>query len=198
MKKLYSILIVCFCLYGLISCHCKKCTDNIIEANKKIPYKNNELIAFTNDTLGVVYDTVSVSFGRISSARYGCYGSSGDAEQKYCTTFSEMTFSNYFNIKIIQAPNSGDNKIYYSAIPNHGEKSENVSYVYKNEIITAIRFYTPIDTFGSQIWTRYKFKNGDSTFIYNDYYYITDRNVKLLQYTRVYKDGKRRVFKLTE
>ena len=198
MKKIYTILFICFSFYGLISCHCKKCTDNISETNKKIPYRNNELIAFINDTLGVVYDTVNVTLGRVSNASYDCYGSSGDAEQKYCTTFSEMIYSNCFDIQIIQAPNSGNNKIYYSAMPNQGEKSENVSYVYKNEILTAIHFYTPIDTFGSKIWNSCKFKNSDSTFIYNDYYYITDRSVKLLQYSRVYKDGKHRIFKLKE
>jgi hypothetical protein len=195
MRNSLYILFLILSFFCLISCHCKTCTDNITEANKKIPYKDKDLVAFKNDTLGVVSDTVRVNLGAVSTASYDCYGSSGDAEQKYCTTFSEINYSNTFEIQIVQAPNSSKNIIVYAPLnPYDKEKIESISYYYKNEKINAYHFYNNIDSLGSKIW------NGkDSNYVvYNDYYYTTENTVKLLQYSKVYKDGKRRVFKLID
>jgi len=198
MKKFNSIILYTISLYALISCHCKTCTDNITEANKKIPYINKQVIPFSNDTLGIDYDTVNVSIGSVSKASYGCSGSAGDAEQKYCNTFSEISFTNFFSLYIIQSPNSSNNVIFYNTLKYHNEVEIKVSYSYKNETLNAIHFFTVIDTLGSKIWEYYQSINADTTFVYNDYYYTTDKTIKLLQYSKVYRDGKHRVFRLKE
>jgi hypothetical protein len=197
MKRYQILIIMSISFCGLISCHCKTCADNITDVNKKIPYRDTDLVAFVNDTLGLIYDTVWVSLGQVSKDKYDCYGSAGDAESKYCSTFSEIDYSNYFQLQIVQQPNSAKNRIVYGALnpfSYYGWKIDTLSYIFKNDYIKAIHFYIPIDTFGSQMW-----KTKDSLwFVFNDYYYTTDKSIKLLQYSRVYKDGKRRVFKLKE
>ncbi|HOS83746.1 MAG TPA: hypothetical protein PK199_02405, partial [Bacteroidales bacterium] len=60
----------------------------------------------------------------------------------------------------------------------------------------ALCFYSNVDTVGSEIWNYTVSK--DSTFAYNNFYFITDTVIKLIQYTTVYKDGTRRIWRLKE
>ena len=199
MKNYSNIFLFSICIYVLTSCNCKTCKDNITEANMKIPYKDKDVVFFINDTLGIISDTVRVQFGGVSKASYDCYSSSGDAERNFCNSLSGIQYSNYFQIQIFQAPNSSNNIIIFKATQIFGvTKTDSVLVSYKNEQLKAIHFYNPVDSFGSQIWKLYKFKNADSTFVYNDYYYTTDKTIKLLQYSKVFKDGKRRVYRLKE
>ena len=195
MKKNITLFVLLVIIYTLTSCHCKTCTDNLSEANNKIQYKNKDIVTFINDTLGVVSDTIKISIGKVSKDSYDCYGSSGDAEQKYCTTFSEISYSNLFVIQIVQAPNSAKNKIVYQPLNSYyEEKNEEILYNYKDEKINAYHFYNTIDGVGSKIWQG----KDSNSFVFNDYYYTTDKTIKLLQYSKVYKDGKRRVYRLKE
>jgi hypothetical protein len=82
MKTCYLVFICSVCSFTFISCHCKTCTDNITEANKKIIYNNKDVIAFKNDTLGIIYDNITVIKGNISNESYDCVLSSGDGELK--------------------------------------------------------------------------------------------------------------------
>ncbi|NLK80990.1 MAG: hypothetical protein GX277_02165 [Bacteroidales bacterium] len=68
--------------------------------------------------------------------------------------------------------------------------------MFKNKITPVIQMYSEIDTVGSEIWNHTI--NSDSTFIYNNFCYIRDSVIKLLQYTTVYKDGTRRIWRLKE
>lgn len=191
----YSIL---FFAISLSSCkeNCIECTDNISAENKKIPYKNKDLIAFKNDTLGSVYDTVYVDLGDFS----GCY------KKKYYETYEDLCskstiikFSNKFNLHIYQSPNIGYNIIYYlysdDWILNVSNELATIQFNKKNYDV--IHYYFPVDSVGSKIWIYNSSR--DSSFVYNDYFIIqNDSIIKLLQYTTVYKDGTRRVWRLQE
>jgi len=196
MKNRNILRLLCLSTFFLHGCHCKTCIDNLTPINNKISYTNGELVAFVNDTLGAVFDTVHVSLGKPSSKQYNCSGNT-DAGEEACTCWTDFFYSNFFYLSISQADNKLNNRISCSASNyNAGEKEEVVSYTYKNDILKAVHYYFPTDTFGSQIWKIQANKKDSISFVYDDYYYTVDKSIMLLQYSRVYKNGVRRVFKL--
>ncbi|OQA98724.1 MAG: hypothetical protein BWY22_00719 [Bacteroidetes bacterium ADurb.Bin217] len=192
MKPIY---VISFVLLVFQSCSCKHCMDYLTAENNKIPYTHGEVLAFTNDTLGVLYDTVYLDLGSINTeASYGCVVSSEDYYE-YCSNWSEIKYSNNFKFGILQTPNINKNKIGYY---NSGQffKIKDDTILYKQKPVKALCFYSNVDTVGSEIWNYTMSK--DSTFAYNNFYFITDTVIKLIQYTTVYKDGTRRIWRLKE
>jgi hypothetical protein len=105
---------------------------------------------------------------------------------------SEIDYSNKFSLQILQSPNSVGNVIYYIPLNAFEWNNDAVTFNYKNEMIKAFHFYSRVDSFGSNSW-----KGKDSSIVfYNDYDYTVDKSIMLLQYTKVFKDGKRRVYRL--
>jgi len=193
-KNIYNVSVLIVCLFT--SCHCKTCTDNLSEANKKVIYTNNQLVVFKNDTLGLSYDTIKVMLHKPSSSSYDCLGSSGDVEATYCSSYSEIEYSNHFYMQISQLSNKYNNEIAYYTSNIDGEIRDTVQFNYKNTIYKAIHYYYQVDSLGSYLWNYYKQNKFDSTFVINDYYYTVDKSIMLLQYTKIFKDGKRRVYRL--
>lgn len=199
MKRIFNLaILIIINLLLLISCkeNCIECTDNISAENKKIPYQNKELVAFKNDTLGLVYDTVYVNFGIFSDC---IKKESYQTYEDLCSKSTLLNFSNKFNLHIYQSPNIGYNSVYYN---NNDDWiidiiTDSSNILINNNNFKVIHYYFPVDSLNSKIWTFNK--SNDSSFVYNDYYVIqNDTIIKLLQYTTVYKDGKRRVWRLQE
>lgn len=193
MKKLIIISIISFViLYG---CQCKHCQDNLTIENNKIPYFHGEVIIFENDTLGKMYDTVFLELGKINTdASFGCMKSNDPIVYEYCSNWSNITYSNNFTFGIRQLSNKENYKIQYFTNRYYIKKNETI--IYKQKATKTICFYSSVDTVGSEIWNYTVSK--DSTFAYNNYYFITDTVIKLIQYTTVYKDGTRRIWRLKE
>jgi hypothetical protein len=193
MKKTILLLFITISVFAVTNCNCQYCTDNISTENEKIPYQNKELVEFTNDTLGSVFDTVYVELGSPSRKAYGCNGTT-DSDNELCAANSILMFSNHFYLEISQGTNFHQNEIaYFSNISTFPEK---IFFEYKNKLIHASKISFKNDTLGSLIWKTNV--NTDSTFIYNDYIFITDTTIKLLQYSTIHKDGTRRIWRLNE
>jgi hypothetical protein len=186
MKHILYILITLF----VYSCQCKHCQDNLSEVNKTIPYKYGDIVIFKNDTLGIVYDTVLVYIGEVSTKPYACSGSH-DEHSYYCSATTELKYSNFLKLFIFQAPNEGNNMIGYLDGYNFFN-IKNETIIYNQKPTKVFCFYSNVDTVGSEIWNYTMSK--DSTFAYNNY----DTVIKLIQYTTVYKDGTRRIWRLKE
>lgn len=189
-----KIIITIYVFFALISCRCEHCYDNLTAMNKKIPYTNNSLVAFKNDTLGIIYDTVQVAFGNPNDV-YGCVVQS-DEDLKLCGAYSELKYSNFGYLEISQGDNFHGNEIAIFSRSLFGYYTELINYNYRNKIISVINLNYVHDTVGSAIWK--KCLSNDSTFIYNDYYFMVDTAIKLIQYSTVYKDGSRRIWRLEE
>lgn len=195
MKRIfYIVILVIINLLLLISCQ-ENCPDNISSENKKVPYKNNDVVQFENDTLGIVNDTVFVDLQM--PGKY--LPSSGDDDSDACGCISTLSYSNLFVLGIGQGINLYGNVIGFQYVGQSNYdyvKSVEINFSYKNEKVKAYKgsYYT--DTLGAIIWKINVSK--DSTFVYNDYIYMTDPEIKLLQYTTVYRDGTRRVWRLQE
>ncbi len=175
----------------LTNCNCHYCTDNISAENEKIPYQNKELVEFTNDTLGSVFDTVYVELGSPSRKAYGCNGTT-DSDNELCAAYSSLSYSNHFYLQIIQMSNRYNNEIVF----NYSWSMDYEDFIFNNKTIPVIHMYFETDTLGSIIWKENISK--DSSFVYNNYYFTNDTIIKLLQYSTIYKDGTRRIWRLKE
>ena len=204
MKRiLYLVLLVIINLLVLISCT-HPCNNKLGIENKKIPYKNGEIVHFKNDTLGVVNDTIAIYLDDLETKAYSSIGDNS----KSCNAWSIVTYSNSFYIRILQDFNdilyfTGQGRVEISPqnpviIHDYDDFPLNdfIDFTYNANTIKAYHMYYPIDTLGSPIWEESHQTN--TNFVYNDYIYITDPEIKLLQYTTVYRDGKRRVWRLVE
>jgi len=192
MKPIFFFIVNIIILY---SCQCKHCTDNLTAENEKIPYTYNEIVMFENDTLGIVHDTVYVYLGQVSSKPYACTGSNDD-DRDLCSASSSIKYSNFFYIEIRQHPNEGNNKIGHWNPYYVYNDTNSISIEYNNTIVEAYRCIFETDTLGSKIWSVNISK--DSNFVYNEFIYIDKPKYKLIQYTTVYKDGTRRIWRLKE
>jgi hypothetical protein len=196
MKTNKLLLIICIICFYSCKENCIECTDNISAENKKIPYQNKELVAFKNDTLGVVFDTVYVNLGFLPD----CYKK--ESYQTYEDLCGMSTFFKYSNkgfLTIDQGSNQFFNEIwiYFSDYSLFNiMQSDTLEMTFNNKLFHVNHYFFPTDTLGSPIWTHSLSK--DSTFVYNDYYFAINPEIKLLQYTTVYRDGTRRVWRLQE
>ncbi|MFW5852232.1 MAG: hypothetical protein ACOCWB_08410 [Bacteroidota bacterium] len=127
MKKTKIILLLVLSLYILTNCNCHYCTDNIRAENEKIPYQNKELVEFTNDTLGSVFDTVYVELGSPSKKAYGCNGGNDDDNYK-CGASSIISYSNFFYLEISQGSNFYQNEIAYFSKDIYSSFPEKVTF----------------------------------------------------------------------
>ncbi|HPM12529.1 MAG TPA: hypothetical protein PK734_03455 [Bacteroidales bacterium] len=194
MKKLIIISIISFIVF--YGCKCKHCQDNLSKENNKIPYNNGQVVIFENETIGIMNDTVFIELGEINTeAAFGCMHSNDPIIYEYCSAASLLKYSNNFVFGIRQLTNEDNNQIiYYSYYNFFNKKSETI--IYNKKSTKALCFYSNVDTVGSEIWNYTMSK--DSTFAYNNFYFITDTVIKLIQYTTVYKDGTRRIWRLKE
>jgi len=201
MKNYIIYLLLVIGIFTLSNCNCEHCVDNISVINKKIPYADSSNVYFKNDTLGIVIDTVFVKLGEVSTKPYACFSSSNNDDRLLCTALTTFTYSNYFSLTIYQTSNESFNNIIWHSPYGKSEFIDNfildtIEIFYKNKNITAMHLYYPDISNNSDIWL-YHF-NKDSTFVYNNYIYIIDPEIKLLQYSTIYKDGTRRIWKLKE
>jgi hypothetical protein len=198
MKNLTLYLMLAISVLLLTNCNCHYCTDNISAENKKIPYQNKELVEFTNDTLGSVFDTVYVELGSPSRKAYGCNGTT-DSDNELCWAKSYIIYStNLCTLEIIQFPNSYNNKTGIGFPYEYSEyiKFDTTSYLFNNKTYTARSVCFKSDSIGSFLWKENA--NKDLTLAYNNYIYIVEPEIKLLEYSTIYKDGTRRIWRLKE
>jgi hypothetical protein len=205
MKRIfYIVILVIINLLLQISCN-EECVDNLTAQNNKIPYKKKTVIQFKNDTLGICYDTITPFIGEITK------GSDDDFMNK-CSGGSMLFYSNFFFILVNQDPDYLHNKIEFvvcqaipwiiSQNPVHYQNeviypiTDTIVYTYKDQSIKAIKISYPFDTVGSAIWN--ESLQTDSNYVYNNYIFIINPQIKLLEYTTVYRDGTRRVWRLQE
>jgi len=204
MKRIfYIVILVIINLLLQISCN-EECVDNLTTQNNKIPYKKKIVVQFKNDTLGIRFDTITPCIGKVTYNH--------DAGQlDNCYGYSIVYYSNYFFIRVAQDNNARQNKIifhegqgvpinwYQPAYIDHQifyPKTDTIFYTYKNQSIKAIKISYPVDTVGSAIWN--ESLQTDSNYVYNNYIFIINPQIKLLEYTTVYRDGTRRVWRLQE
>jgi len=172
----------------------KHCVDNISFENNKINYKNLDLVEFKCDT-NSVFDTVFLDLEKdIGKRTYNPKDANKDGDPGTCSVVSYIKYSNLFGLGIVQSSNEQGNGIWYMDNPYLTKTSpyvETVTYTYNNKTITA--YHVNYDN--SKLW---KYYTCDSNHIYNDYYYIRDKEIKLLQYSTYYKDGSIKIWKLKE
>ena len=193
MKKLIIISIINFIVF--YSCKCKHCQDNLSKENNKIPYYNGQVVIFENDTIGIMNDSVFLELGEINTeAAFGCMHSNDPIIYEYCSNWTNITYSNNFTFGIRQLSNKENYKIQYFTNRYYNKKNETI--IYNQKPTKALCFYSNVDTVGSEIWNYTMSK--DSTFAYNNFCFITDTVIKLIQYTTVHKDGTRRIWRLKE
>ena len=181
-------------IFLLQSCY-KRCADNLTIENNKIPYIDSQLIAFQNDTLGVRYDTIFLYLADMSHRHY--LDNNSDDVNEECTSWSDIRYSNKLYIAIVQAPNGYGNGagIAFNSMESY-YNSDKQKILYNGDSVNALNIYTHNDSLNSPIW---KYICGpDSTYVYNNYYFLIDSVYKLIQYTTVYRDGTRRIWKLKD
>ena len=187
-----------FCVFLLYNCNCKYCTDNLSFENQKIIYSDSSLITFKNDTLGVKTDTIFVFLGKISKRPYAC--NNGNDDKYVCHGESTIKYSNLFVLKILQFPNSFNcNNCIGIGFPYEYQEfiqTDSIQYSYKNKILQAFYIYFKQDIKDSLLYGKNISK--DSLYKYNNYIYVKDSIIKLLEYSITYKDGTKRKWKLKE
>ena len=196
--KNYILYILIIALFALSHCNCEHCVDNISVINKKIPYTDSTIVYFKNDTLGVVADTVFVKLGKVSTKPYRCNGGR-DSDSELCWARSYIFYSyNFCTLEIFQFPNVYDNKIGIGFPYDYTEHIifDSISYFFNNKEYNARRVCFKTDSSNSFLWQRNFMR--DSTVSFDNYIYSIDPEIKLLQYTTVYKDGTRRIWRLKE
>src|SRR5690554_4931224 len=185
MKKTILLLFITISVFAVTNCNCHYCTDNISTENEKIPYQNKELVEFTNDTLGSVFDTVYVELGSPSRKAYGCNGGK-DSDRELCWARSYIIYStNLCKLEIIQFPNLYNNKIGIGFPYEYSEhiKFDTTSYLFNNKTYTARSVCFKTDSIDSFLWKENA--NNDSTLAYNNYIYIVEPEIKLLEYSTI-------------
>jgi len=194
MKNYIIYLLLVISLLALSNCNCEHCEDNISVINKKIPYADSTNVYFKNDTLGIVIDTVFVKLGEVSTKPYACF-SSKDDHNNLCSALSYVTFSNNFRIEIYQANNFYQNEtsIQHYILENELQTTDTINYIYNNQNIKALHTYFKPEYNDSIIWNLNNY-----TFIYNNFISILEPEIKLLEYSTIYKDGTQRIWKLKE
>ncbi|MDA3883865.1 MAG: hypothetical protein PF481_11335 [Bacteroidales bacterium] len=196
MKNLKIYVVFTICLIVLTNCNCEHCIDNISAENKKIPYADSTTVYFKNDTLGIIIDTVFVKLGEVSTKPYACI-SRKDDHNNLCSALSYIKYSNFFEIEIYQSNNFYQNEtVFQHYTPkNQHSTTDTINYTYKNQNITALHTYYKQEHVDSIIWNLY---NENDTIIYNNYVSIIEPEIKLLEYSTIYKDGTRRMWRLKE
>ncbi|MFW5851836.1 MAG: hypothetical protein ACOCWB_06415 [Bacteroidota bacterium] len=194
MKNFILIFTLTLSVFAFTNCNCEHCVDNISTENKKIPYADSTNVYFKNDTLGIVIDTVFVKLGEVSTKPYACF-SSKDDHNNLCSALSYVTFSNYFRIEIYQANNFYQNEKVFQhyILENELQTTDTIDYTYNNQNIKALHTYFKPEYNDSIILNL-----NNNTFIYNNFISILEPEIKLLQYSTIYKDGTRRIWRLNE
>lgn len=196
MKNIFIISIFLYFTYVTISCNRKKdCVDNISVYLTKIPYKNNDIITFYNDTLGEKKDTIFIKLNNV----YNNYYDNGDDYSEACGASIKVKYSNTYSYAIYQLNNAEDNHIEIYNGP-HDTFNKDTVYFNKQDYIHARLFYLNreyLDSVYGDDWLD-EYKSADGTILYNDFMVVDSPYFKLVEYTTLDKEGNKRTWRLQE
>lgn len=180
-KKMFSLKNVIFLVSILlfVRCNCKECQDNLSKHQSSIPYKDGDIVIYTNDIEGEEIDTANVIYSPVDE-KY-CNSITGKEPTMECSG-SILLYVGAYEIVITQEPNylgnhistgtSFDNKKLNRGCLECGffyKQTDTLDYQYKETTLKAYRF-----VFQSNV-------NIDN--IEHCTSYIISENKKLLEYT---------------
>jgi len=201
MKKLLFILFIsCF-----IGCKEHYCTDEISTLNKKFTYKLGDVLTYKDSLSNLKYDTVTkvfldkIDYKRSKEARHDDNYTQYDG--RTCEATSFITFSNLFTIIAKQhclectGPSPIFGHLGYMSSDHYGYwyyydftynmKFDSINYIYKSKEYKALKYTYTCDTLHSFIWNKQTELTKQNKFIYNDYIFIYDDDIKLVEYSTV-------------
>lgn len=201
MKNLLFLLIIS----SFIGCKEHYCTDEISALNKKITNKLGDVLTYKDSLSNLKYDTVTkvfldkIDYKRSKEARHDDNYTQYDG--RTCEATSFITFSNLFTIIAKQhclecmGPSPIFGHLGYMSSDNYGywyyddyvylTKFDSLVYTYKNKKYNALKYSYLIDTLHSYIWDIQTDLTKQNKFIYNDYIFIYEDDIKLVEYSTV-------------
>jgi len=191
------------------------CVDNLKQHNENIPYYNQQILEFSNDTLGKRYDTVSVRFSKLENERYSKSAEAGYGYDE-CEDQVYYKMTNKFSVSFSQADNEGGNYPDTAFFGNKIFKRDSL-YQFNNELKEAHYYHIRLDIdnilnnlskdhddnyvesarrYNIRLISNYN--NHDSTFMYNDFVVINHPYYELLEYRTYHVNGEIRTWKIVQ
>lgn len=190
------------------------CTDNISPYNKKLKYNEGTILTFADSLNNLKYDTVlqvhiqTPDYARYKAAKADGYGTEYD--ERSCDALSFVKFSNLFYIYIYRhtIPEIGG-LLGYIEPGGYGYWNRNtlvfkynydtIQYLYKNKTYKALKYSYSQDSEDSlHTWNLQMELTKQNNYIYHDYTFIYEDDIKLVEYTTRDKTGAKKTWKLRE
>lgn len=210
MKKLIFLFVLVIC----IGCDEHQiCTDNISPYNKKLKYNEGAILTFADSLNNLKYDTVlqvhiqTPDYERYKAAEEDGYGAEYD--ERSCDATSFVKFSNLFYIYIYKHSIPEIKGLLGYIYPGgygywnpqdftYEYTYDTIQYQYNNKTYEALKYSYYDDTVHSWIWDRQTDLTKQNNYIYHDYTFIYEDDIKLVEYTTRDKTGAKKTWKLKE
>lgn len=195
----------------MVSCFGGSCPDYLAPFNKKIKYREGDILTFTDSLNNLKYDTIlqvhldKADYSRAEDAK-GDY----NYDDRVCDATSFVKFSNLFYIYIYQhsAPKikgllgyiepGGYGYWNHNEYYAYKESFDTIKYTFNNKTYEALKYSYSNDTVHSEIWNLQTELTKQNNYIYHDYTFIYEDDIKLVEYTTRDKTGIKKTWKLRE
>jgi len=198
------------CMFG---CNEGHCPNEISQYNQKIKYTIGDILIFKDSLSNIKYDTVT--FVNIDEPDYDRYLKAKEDGKEYqykgrgCEANTFVAFSNLFYIRIYSNANVKiEGLLGYMEPGGYGYWNwswytfnylyDTINYKYNNKIYKAMKYSLYDDTLNSHIRQVQNRLTKQNQYIYHDYTFIYEDEIKLVEYTTMDSLGNKRKWRLQE